>query len=395
MNGLYFLLYLFVFLTEIATDIYVPSMCFLEKEFMATSQSIQYTMSFHLLGFALGQPLYGILSDRWGRKKLLLVGAFLFFISSFCCAFSGSIHQLIMFRFIQGLGACAAPVLCLAILRDICGEGKKNIKMISIFTIVVSLSPILGPILGALMLQNFSWKASFYFIFYFGLVGLPAFVFIFQKYEFSSLNQKKFQLVKSWKQCFSFSFFRNALINGFLVSCVWMFITVAPFILMKVYDLSLWEYGVCQAITVIFYMTGGAITHKLIEKWEDKKLLNLGFNLACLAILGLLGAYFLKFFSVKMLIGCFSMFELGLGILRPVLLNRLLSSSSKNHGTVSGIVGTIEMAICGLFTFFLAKTNAPPVLSFVSLASLAVVSSYILSIQDPKSRLFSKIIVER
>jgi DHA1 family bicyclomycin/chloramphenicol resistance-like MFS transporter len=155
------------------TDTYLPSMPDIRAHFDVDMAAVQLTLSLAFFGGAIGQLFYGPLSDRFGRRPLLLGGLGLYVVASVGCILAESIEQLIAARFLQVFGSIAAPVLARAMVRDL-HEREAAARMLSLMGMVLGLGPILAPIIGGVLQAHFGWHASFYFITGFGLTLMLA-----------------------------------------------------------------------------------------------------------------------------------------------------------------------------------------------------------------------------
>ena len=136
-----------VALGPLSTDMYLPALPGIALELLATPGEVQLTLSFFLVGFACAQLVYGPLSDRFGRKPVLLAGLMMFFISTIACALATDIYSLIAFRFLQALGGSVGPVLGRAMVRDIHGAENSG-KVLSLIGSVMALAPAIAPMQG-------------------------------------------------------------------------------------------------------------------------------------------------------------------------------------------------------------------------------------------------------
>ena len=134
-----------VALGPLSTDMYLPALPGIAVELLADAGEVQLTLSLFLVGFACAQLVYGPLSDRFGRKPVLLVSLVLFLVSSMACALATDIYTLIAFRFLQALGGSAGPVLGRAMVRDIHGAENSG-KVLSHIGSAMALAPAIAPI---------------------------------------------------------------------------------------------------------------------------------------------------------------------------------------------------------------------------------------------------------
>jgi len=147
-------------LTALSIDMSLPAMPQLQETFGAGVSSVQLTLSIFLAGFALGQVFCGPLSDRWGRRPVLLAGLALFTLAGLVCAGSTSLSMLVAARFVQGVGASVGPVVARAIVRDRF-DSRRSASVLSQMTQVMIVAPLLAPTLGGYMLVRLGWPSIF------------------------------------------------------------------------------------------------------------------------------------------------------------------------------------------------------------------------------------------
>jgi MFS transporter, DHA1 family, multidrug resistance protein len=138
----------------LSTDMYLPSLPAIATAFSTDAGQVQLTLSVFLVGFALGQIVYGPVADQYGRKPVLLGGLILFVAASFGCMVATSIGWLIAARFVQAVGACAAVVLARAIVRDL-HSAEDSARILSLMGAIMGLVPAVAPIVGAVLEQAF------------------------------------------------------------------------------------------------------------------------------------------------------------------------------------------------------------------------------------------------
>ena len=152
----------------LATDLYAPSLPAMTQVFGVTAETVQLTMTLNLAGFALGQLLYGPLSDRYGRRPAMLLGIGAFMILSAACAVAWSIESLLAFRVLQGIAAACEAVIGMAVIKELYGE-EKGVRIVAIYSMVIATAPAVGPMIGGQMLVHFGWASNFWL-----LTGLAA-----------------------------------------------------------------------------------------------------------------------------------------------------------------------------------------------------------------------------
>jgi DHA1 family bicyclomycin/chloramphenicol resistance-like MFS transporter len=147
-------------LTALSIDMSLPAMPQMQRAFQAGTASVQLTLSLFLLGFAIGQLVCGPLSDRVGRRPVLLGGMALFTLAGLLCAVSTSLPMLVAFRCLQGMGASVGPVVARAMVRD-CFDSRRGAAVLSQITQVMIIAPLVAPTLGGYLLVLLGWPAIF------------------------------------------------------------------------------------------------------------------------------------------------------------------------------------------------------------------------------------------
>jgi len=145
----------------LAIDTYLPALPTIARELATGMPTVQISLTIYFVGIALGQAMYGPLSDRVGRKPALYLGLALFIAGSLGCALAPGVKPLIAFRFVQALGGCAPLVVPRAVVRDLF-DARGSVRMLSVLMLVMGLAPILSPLLGGQLLIHFGWRSIFW-----------------------------------------------------------------------------------------------------------------------------------------------------------------------------------------------------------------------------------------
>jgi DHA1 family bicyclomycin/chloramphenicol resistance-like MFS transporter len=157
-------------LGSLSTDMYLPSLPALATAFHVDIGAVQLTLTTFLVGFCLGQLIWGPLGDRYGRRGMAAIGLAIFVLGSAGCAQSNSVGAMIAWRAFQAFGAAAGPVLARAMVRDLYARDEAA-RMLSVLILVMSAAPLLGPVLGGQVLLFWSWKGIFWVQ---GVLGLAS-----------------------------------------------------------------------------------------------------------------------------------------------------------------------------------------------------------------------------
>lgn len=165
----------FDLLASLGMDIYLPALSGISEYFSTSPMMVQLTLSLYMLMLGCGQLIFGPLSDRYGRKPILLFGCMLFVISSIALTLAGSIEAFILFRFFQATGGAAALVTTFATVRDVYGHRPEAATLYVLLGGMLAFVPALGPVIGALLIEAFGWRSVFWGLAIVGMVaGLHA-----------------------------------------------------------------------------------------------------------------------------------------------------------------------------------------------------------------------------
>jgi DHA1 family bicyclomycin/chloramphenicol resistance-like MFS transporter len=266
-------------MTALAVDMSLPSLPTITSSFRASPQSVQLTLSLFLVGYAGAQLFCGPLSDRFGRRRVLIGGLAIYTLAGFACSISPSIEMLVTARLIQGCGACVGPVLGRAVVRDHM-TGPRAVQTLSYITITMSLAPLIAPILGGFLVKHVGWQAIFVFLGGFGLLLFAATALFFPE---SLKNPDPHALRLSRLLSNAGAFFSNrrsvgcALINGFVFAGLFSFLSGSPYVLINVYGVPVDQFGYYFAMSAMGLIIGAFINGRLAHRFSSEQVMRGGF----------------------------------------------------------------------------------------------------------------------
>lgn len=155
----------------LAIDLYLPALPAIATGLAATPHAVQLSVTVFLAGFSLGMLFYGPISDRYGRRKVMLSGIGLFALASLACMLATDVEQLIAARLVQALGGGAASVLARAVVRDVYA-GNEAISKLSLMAMVTAIAPLVAPLMGSVLLEYFGWRGTFAAVLLWGVLSL-------------------------------------------------------------------------------------------------------------------------------------------------------------------------------------------------------------------------------
>jgi DHA1 family bicyclomycin/chloramphenicol resistance-like MFS transporter len=350
-NGeLLFLLAGLAALGALATNIILPAFPEMAVDLGASVKDLSATLSSFFVAFALGQLFVGPLSDRFGRKWLVLGGLIAFVAGSAVCAMATTLPQLISGRIIQALGACATAVLSRAIARDLF-DGDKLARALSLIMVAMAAAPGFSPLLGGAFNSLFGWRATF------GFVGILAIVlaahYIARLGETHNADNRSAQsipaILAGYKRLLlNRRFFAPALSVSLVIGTLYAFFSMAPAILMAGFGLSSLELGLFFAATVFVVFASGLLAPRLARRWGQVSVAHVGIVIALVGSLALLiGKEDFLFFSVSL-----TVFLLGMGLVNPLGTAIALHPFGNQAGAASALLGFLQMGCAAVAVTF-------------------------------------------
>ena len=347
-------------LAPLSTDMYLPALERVRQSFATSEFYAQLSVASFFVAFALGQLVYGPLSDKFGRKKPLYAGISLFIAASLACVSFDNIYAFIFFRFLQALGGCAGVVLARAIVNDKF-ELREAAAMFALMMVVGSLAPMLAPTFGGFVLEFFPWQAIFTILF---ALGILLFIFIFFGLDESAEIKSDAAIsiaavARDYGEILrNKEFMRYTLGFAVAMSALFAYITGSSFIFLDYYGLSERTFGAVFGINALGMTLVSALNAKLVQKREPAALLNFG--------LIAMFAMSLILFACSMLGLPFICFELSLfallsslGFIAPnaTTLAMALFKGGRS-GAASAVLGTTQFAIAGAVSFIVGAVGA-------------------------------------
>ena len=279
--GLTILLGALAGMTALAVDMSLPSLPTITSRFQASPRSVQLTLSLFMVGYAGAQLLCGPLSDRFGRRRVLIGGLAIYTLAGYACAGSPGIEMLVAARLIQGCGACVGPVLGRAVVRDHM-TGPRAVQTLSYITLTMSIAPLVAPIIGGFLINQFGWQAIFVFLGSFGLLLLAATLLLFPE----SLKHPDPQALRLGRLISNAgAFFSNrrslgcTLVNSFVFAGLFAFLSGSPFVLIDVYGVPVGRFGFYFALSACGLIVGAFINGRLAHRFAGERVMRGGFAL--------------------------------------------------------------------------------------------------------------------
>ena len=270
-------------LPALAIDMGLPALTALGASLDASPAATGLTLSLFMAGFAIAQLVFGPLSDRYGRRPILLIGCGIFALANIMCTIAPSINALVTWRFIAGVGAGAATVLEMAIVRDLF-EGAAARAQFSYINLVMSIAPMIAPTIGGWVLTMADWQAIY------GVLAAGGFVLVMTiasgfgesipHRDQSALAPRRlmsnYLRVLGNRICIGY-----ALVNGLSFGCLFAYVAGSPLVIIDVLGVSTTVYGWFFALTALAIMVGSFLNGRFsLRGVPPSRLLKVGLILA-------------------------------------------------------------------------------------------------------------------
>ncbi|MHB1374376.1 MAG: multidrug effflux MFS transporter [Thauera sp.] len=265
-------------LGPLSTDFYLPSLPAIGRALATDSAGVQLTLSVYLLGFGLGQLLLGPLSDRFGRRPVMLWGMAVFTVSSAACALASSLEALVAARLLQALGACAGPVLGRAVVRDVYGP-QESARVLSHVSTATALAPLLAPVFGGWLTAGFGWRATFVVLTGYGLL-LMALVGVMLRETNAHPDPRAMEparMLANYRTLLADPVYRSALLIGCgAFAALFAFISGSPFVYIELFGMSPLQMGLAFGLNVTGFMLGTTLSARLSRCVGPARLIRFG-----------------------------------------------------------------------------------------------------------------------
>jgi DHA1 family bicyclomycin/chloramphenicol resistance-like MFS transporter len=328
----------------LSVDMYLPSLPEIGRELAASPAQVQLTISFYLVGFAVGQIVYGPLSDRHGRKPVLLAALGLFSAAGLSCAFVWSIELLIIARLFQALGGAGAVVLARAIVRDLYSEARAG-REFSLMGAIMGLAPIIAPLVGSLLQIAFGWRAIFVALLAIGSAAAAVVWFLLPE-TLKTRAPERVSLPSAMRLYGTFMKHRAFLAHLGIVTCSFMglfaWISGAPFVLQDLYGLSAFEFGIAFALGSAGYMLGTVLATGIVARIGIDRTIGLGALALAIGGLAMIAAVMLGLTGSSSLVLPAAFYLLGLGLAMPQGFAGAMSPFPARAGAASSLVGFVQ-----------------------------------------------------
>ncbi|MFD2183910.1 multidrug effflux MFS transporter [Rhodoplanes azumiensis] len=371
------LLALMTALGPLAMDLYLPSFPEIGRTLHASPSQVQLTISFYMLGFAVGQLFFGPISDRFGRKPVLSFSLVVFCLGTLACAVAPSIAALIAARVLQGAGAAGVIVLARTVVRDLY-DGARAAREMALMGAIMGIAPILAPVVGGVLEEWLGWRSGFVLILVAGLAAMVVVRRLLPETVPPSRDDAK--LVQGSLESFGIVM-RNKAFLAYLgivtasFSGLFAYISGSPFVMQSVYGLSPTGFGLFYGVTSLGFISGALTAAHVVMRIGFDRTIGIGAVGVLVGGIGTLVAVGVAPTSMTALAAALAVFLFGFGLAMPQAQAGTLQPFPDRAGAASSLVGCVQQTVgaaVGAIVGLALNTTAWPMV--IAIAATGVIT---------------------
>ncbi len=366
-------------LPAVTINIYLPSMPGLVAHFRTDTATIQHTLSLYLLGLAIGGLAFGPLSDRFGRRPMLLAGMAVYALGSLLCAMAPGIGTFLLGRLLQALGGAAGTVIGRAMVGDVYGETRVA-SILGYTVMVTTVATAVAPIIGGTLDGLFSWRGPFLFLGCLGALVLVA--ALTRAQETATLTARRSgSFWTGYAQVLRHRrFWRFVLLSSLMNASYFVFIAGSPIIVIELWRYSLTSFGAWWLVVSLSYFLGSFLAGRFSQRVGTEGMLRIGLPITLLGaglliVLLAIGPH--HPLAIFLPIG---IIFIGSGAIQPSIVAAAINAAPAQMGAASGLLGCIQILAGILAISLLGQFPSNEPLFFGAICSGAIVLGIVINI---------------
>ncbi len=370
----------------VSIDLYLPTLPSIARDYAVSPAAVQLTLSAFFVGMALGQLVYGPVSDRLGRRPAVLFGCLVYVGASLACAFAPSIELLVAGRFGQALGCCAGMVVARAVVRDRY-DHRDSARIFSLLVLVLAVAPLVAPTVGGWLARAVSWRAVFVVL---GLFGAAVFAAVWFRLDESRSAETE---AKSRGQSILSAYLdllkSRRLLGYTLVSAcngatLFSYIAAAPDLVIDIWGFTPAQFGLIFAGIAVGVIGSSQVNRRLLRYYSPDRILAVACVFAALFGMGLFGLALAGASKWLVMAGLFVVLSSN-GFIAANALAGALNIDPLRAGATSGLFGAAGFAAGATTSATVAAMhdNTPLPVTMIMCAALLVAALAYFSMARP------------
>ncbi len=332
-------------------QIFLPALPAVQEAFDVTASQVQLTVSLPLFVTAIATLFYGSLSDRFGRRPVLIGGMVLFFVGTVLCLFAQTILALVAGRFVQALGSAAGIVVARAVVRDLYGRERAAAVLAGLVAVMV-VAPMVAPTLGGFLVDAAGWRGNVQAMAVFSGILLLLVVFGLpethrqrsgEAFGITSMAASFGQLLMS--PAYRAYVFQSA----FMIAIFYVFLAAAPYAVMVVMGLSATGYGLYFLLSTVGYLGGTIIANRFSERVGLDRMIRIGTTAAVVSTAAVLILVLGGLWHPLAVFLPITVMGLANGMALPNANAGAISVNPELAGAASGLVSFIQLGVAAIF----------------------------------------------
>lgn len=334
-----------VALGPLSVDMYLPAMPAMMLALDTDISNMHLTLSSYLAGFAVFHLACGPLADRFGRKPVLLLGTALFIIACLGCSQSNTVPELLLFRFLQGVGACVGPTLARTVARDVYGPTEVA-RALSLIAMLMTLAPAVAPGVGGLLLMVLPWPSIFLFLAAYAAVTMLLIHRLLPESlpQVQSLHLRN--IASNYRELIVDPFFLSVTTaSGLVYAGLITYLSSSSFIYINMLGVPVEYFGLLFLTSVIGYMLGSALSARLSRRHDSEQIMRAGVVVGMASSSAVLAGVYLFPQSVAAIMLPMALYSVAMGLVLPHAMTIALRPFAHIAGTASALLGFIQMSL--------------------------------------------------